>query len=65
MAQQKPRFFICHEDCVSMLKDFIFRLKELVFRLKALCFRLKDLASRLKHQEGNTGMPPSLPYATE
>ncbi len=58
MAQQKPRFFICHEDCVSMLKDFIFRLKELVFRLKAL-------ASRLKHQEGNTGMPPSLPYATE
>lgn len=41
-----------------MLKDFIFRLKELVFRLKAL-------ASRLKHQEGNTGMPPSLPYATE
>lgn len=48
-----------------MLKDFIFRLKELVFRLKALCFRLKDLASRLKHQEGNTGMPPSLPYATE
>lgn len=34
-----------------MLKDFI--------------FRLKALASRLKHQEGNTGMPPSLPYATE